>query len=85
MSYSNKVRFERPVQGMTVKIAEVNNHRGKSYKVTITTQGDWKGDYYSQPISAAESFTNVENMLQYIKRQTGCTEHELSTIRSSIQ
>lgn len=85
MSYSNIVRFERSVCGMTVKIAEVNNHNGRSYKVTITTQGSWKGDYYSQPIPEAESFINVENMLQYIKRHTGCSDSDLSAIRSSIR
>jgi len=70
---------------MAVKIVEVNNVHGKSFKVTITTQGGWKGSYYSQPIPEAESFINVENMLLYIKRQTECSDHELSAIRSSIQ
>lgn len=85
MSYSNIVRFERSVCGMVVKISEVSNQNGKSYKVTITTQGGWKGDYYSQPIPEAESFINVENMLQHIKRHTSCSDSDLSAIRSSIR
>lgn len=84
MSNSNIIRFESTVGGMAVKIAEVKNRNGRSFKVTISTQGGWNGEYYLQPIPDAESFINIENMLQYIKRQTECSESELSHIRSII-
>jgi len=85
MSRSNIVRLERTINGMAVKIVEVNNGHGKSYKVTITTQGEWRGSYYSQPIPEAESFVHTENILLYIKRHTECSDYDLSAIRTSMQ
>lgn len=72
------------VSGMTVKITQINKSNGRIFKVLITTGGILKGGHYSPPIPETQSFVNVDNLLLYIKRQTECSDYELSKIKSIL-
>lgn len=84
MAYSSTVRYYGTVNGMSVKITEIVSNGSRSYKVAITTKGVSKGNYFSPPVSGAESFVNIEDSLLYIKRQTDCSNSAISTIKASM-
>lgn len=85
MNKGKKQHYSGSINEMSVNVTEVDISNIRHYKVNISSSGVIKSGYISPPVDMHKSFTDIEKMLVYIKKQTECSNNELSLIRTSIK